>query len=117
MEIGDIGKMAFKYLGNSSLFRSSQLWQEINPLVYSALFPSKIPKDLDKRLEAKLAKTAEEATIQSEADAIANKILEDDKKAKESLAEDPLSEPIGAVDDIIIAFNDTSIDYSVFFLE
>lgn len=108
MEIGTIGKLAFKYLGNSSLFRESQLWQEINPLVYSALFPSKIPKDLDSRLEKKLAKTAEEATLEPEVSAV----LQD---SAEALASDPISQP--ASENSSVVFDDTKIDYEVFFLE
>lgn len=115
MEIGTIGKLAFKYLANSSLFRESQLWQEINPLVYSALFPSKIPKDLDSRLEKKLAKTAEEAALESEVNAEVNAILQGSDKAKEALALDPISQP--ASEDNSVVFDGTKIDYEVFFLE
>lgn len=116
MEIGFLGKTAFEYLGNSSLFRESQLWQELNPLVYSALFPGKIPEDSEARIQKKLAKTAEEATLESEVNAEVKAILQGSDKAKEALALDPISQSI-AEDSTSIIFDDTKIDYEVFFLE
>lgn len=115
MEIGTIGKLAFKYLGNSTLFRESQLWQEINPLVYSALFPGKIPEDINKKIEAKLAKVAEEATLNSEVNAEVKSIIQDSTKAKELLALDPISQAVS--EDNSVVFDNTKIDYEVFFLE
>lgn len=116
MEIGTTGKLAFEYLGNSSLFRESQLWQEINPLTYSALFPGKIPEDLEAITEKKLAKTAEGTTLESGVNAEVKAILQGSDKAKEALASDPISQSV-AEDNTSIIFDDTKIDYEIFFLE
>ena len=112
----DLGKLAFQYLGNSSLFRGSGLWQEASPLIYSALFPKKIPPDVDKAVEAKLKKAAEEAQLQSEVDAEVLRITQSDPIIEQALDADPLTEPVKIAEDITTAFNGTAIDYEVFFL-
>jgi hypothetical protein len=116
LEIGSLGKAAFENLGNSSLFRESRLWQELNPLIYSALFPEKVPKKVDKEIEKKLAKIAEEVALESEVKAEVAKAIQNNEIAKQNLDLDPISQSI-TEDNTSIIFDDTKIDYEVFFLE
>jgi hypothetical protein len=115
----DLGKWAYKALGNSSLFRESALWQEINPLVYSALFPANQPPDSENKVEERVKKEKESAEIdtpsfnQTEYDKATGGVTENIA----AVNTDPLSQPIKEISDLTVAFDNTAIDYKVFFLE
>jgi hypothetical protein len=130
----DIAKWAYKTLGNSSLFRSSELWRAIDPLVYSVIFPEKMPADTEKKVEERKEKTLLQAgpestktyaEVQAEIDAQLK--LPFDQSAYDETVKN-LKDPLDGTDlstdakvdgetSIESYFDDTRIDYNVFFLE
>lgn len=131
----DVAKWAYRTLGDSSLFRSSELWKAIDPLVYSVVFPKKWPINTEKKVEEnknkivlqagpESTKSAEE--INAEIDAQLKRPYSPEEYAEEVRnAADVLSkenvlataENVEASRQLEDSFDDTVIDYRVFFRE
>lgn len=103
----NLAKWAYELLGNSSLFRQSNLWQTANPLIYSALFPEKIPNKIEELVTDKVKASLQTSILST---ALVANIATD----LEAINTDGLSEALTQVTEVI---DGTAIDYTVFFKE
>lgn len=116
----NLAKWAYDQVSDSSQFRNSDLWKQINPLVYSALFPKQQPADAEDKVNAAvdLKKTNAEIAANTNLNAvkpISTGGAEIDDITK-GIAEDPSSldklSTVPALD-----FDDLAIEYTIAFLE
>lgn len=112
----NLTKWAFETAGNSSFFRDSKLWQIISPLAYSALEPEKQPKETEALVTAVKSKEINEKQIDAGVITLPIDEIIDTEDLETNIEADAYSE-VKNDEEIIAQFDNTAIDYQVFFLE